>query len=65
MLGSLGTFYCGVLGLYNNVEDSNATAESVPDTNGVYFIPAFSGLQVYLCAHSHVIMFDFFSFERR
>ncbi|CAH0590245.1 unnamed protein product [Chrysodeixis includens] len=32
------------LGLFNNPEDTADIAMSVPDTDGVYFIPAFSGL---------------------
>lgn len=32
------------LGLYDNPEDTAELASSVPDTDGVYFIPAFSGL---------------------
>ncbi|XP_061721181.1 putative glycerol kinase 5 [Cydia pomonella] len=32
------------LGLFENPQDSASIAESVPDTDGVYFIPAFSGL---------------------
>ncbi|KAL4714940.1 hypothetical protein ACJJTC_003091 [Scirpophaga incertulas] len=32
------------LGLFDNPEDTADIANSVPDTDGVYFIPAFSGL---------------------
>ncbi|RVE52718.1 hypothetical protein evm_002591 [Chilo suppressalis] len=32
------------LGLFDNPEDTAELATSVPDTDGVYFIPAFSGL---------------------
>jgi glycerol kinase len=32
------------LGLIDNVADSHAVASSVPDTAGVYFVPAFVGL---------------------
>ncbi|KAJ8717267.1 hypothetical protein PYW08_005666 [Mythimna loreyi] len=32
------------LGLFENPEDTAGIATSVPDTDGVYFIPAFSGL---------------------
>ncbi|KAJ8717914.1 hypothetical protein PYW07_005844 [Mythimna separata] len=32
------------LGLFDNPEDTAGIATSVPDTDGVYFIPAFSGL---------------------
>lgn len=34
------------LGLLKNPEESAQLAGSVPDSDGVYFVPAFSGLQV-------------------
>lgn len=35
-------------GLYKTIQESAFVAESVNDSNGTYFIPAFSGLQVNL-----------------
>jgi glycerol kinase len=35
-----------LLGLLKNPEESAQLASSVPDADGVYFVPAFSGLQV-------------------
>ena len=32
--------------LFEDVSDTDNIANSVPDTNGAYFVPAFSGLQV-------------------
>ncbi len=32
------------LGIINNASETEALAKSVPDTSGVYFVPAFSGL---------------------
>lgn len=34
------------IGFFDDPKYSSAMASSVPDTDGVYFIPAFSGLQV-------------------
>lgn len=34
------------VGLFSDPKDSSAIAESVPNSEGVYFIPAFSGLGV-------------------
>lgn len=36
-------------GLFKDPADSSDIAESVPNTDGVYFIPAFSGLGVRKC----------------
>lgn len=33
-------------GLFENVEDTEQIATSLTDSGGVYFVPAFSGLQV-------------------
>ncbi|ODN03587.1 putative glycerol kinase 5 [Orchesella cincta] len=33
------------IGLFNNVQECSDIAQSVPDSGGVYFIPAFQGLQ--------------------
>ena len=42
--GSTITWVQEKLGLFNNVDQFNALAESVPNSGGVTFIPAFSGL---------------------
>jgi len=36
-----------VVGIIDNVSETSNAANSVNDTDGVYFVPAFSGLQVY------------------
>lgn len=35
-----------LLGLVDNAEETSSLSSSVPDSDGVYFIPAFSGLGV-------------------
>lgn len=44
MAGALMQWLRDGLGLVDNVAESNALAQSVPDTNGVYVVPAFTGL---------------------
>lgn len=43
------TFYFSIFiqtGLVDNAKDSSELAKSVVDSDGIYFIPAFSGIQV-------------------
>lgn len=44
-------------GFYNQPQDSNAIASSVLDTDGVYFISAFSGLgvRIYILYYQHIL----------
>lgn len=37
--------------LFTDVKDTSAMAYSVPDSDGVCFVPSFSGLQVLLHVH--------------
>jgi len=42
-------FLCTIaVGIIDNVSETSDAANSVNDTDGVYFVPAFSGLQVYM-----------------
>lgn len=45
------------VGLFEKVEETEQIAASLADSGGVYFVPAFSGLQVSFLLHQIFIMF--------
>lgn len=61
MVRYLTMFLGGVVAeLFTDVKDTSAMAHSVTDSDGVCFVPSFSGLQVLLCVQYGVSVFNSF-----